>query len=485
MTDGDLGPRDQASHALGSRLDGVHPVVYEEDLAAAVQLAVDGVPHQAVVVLRDAGLDRQPCLRRGLDDRQIADAHQAEVQGARNRRGRKGQHVDLLAERLDALLVRHPEALLLVDHQQAQVGERNVLRQDPMRPDQHVDRPVGNARTISLLLPLRHEAAEHGHLHRKGAEPPLEGAQVLLRQDGGRHQDRHLLAVLDGLEGGAQRHLGLAIADVAADQPIHRAAAQHVALHLLDGPRLVRRLGVRERLLQLPLPDAVRREAETGRRLPGGVDLQQIFRQLGNCPADPSLGALPVGAAQLAEGGSGAARVAADAADLVRRQEDLVLAREVELQILLDVAAVLALRHAGVAGDAVVDVDHQIARLQLADQIAGDDPLGRSQAPNASRAEQLAIGQDHQPHRLVDEPAGERAMDQPDGAGRRGLPQLRAAEAGCPASSSSSPMRLAWSVLITTRAAAHVAHPGAKPIEPARQHGSDDVPHVAAAGIRE
>ena len=169
-----------------ARLDGVHPVVDEEDLAAAVQLAVDGVPHQAVVVLRDAGLDRQPCLRRRLDDGQVADAHQAEVQGARNRRGRQGQHVDLLAERLDALLVRHAEALLLVDHQQSQVGEGDVLRQDPMRPDQHVDRAVGNARHDLLLLPLRHEAAEHGHLHRERAEPPLEGAKVLLRQDGGR-----------------------------------------------------------------------------------------------------------------------------------------------------------------------------------------------------------------------------------------------------------------------------------------------------------
>ncbi len=102
--------------------------------------------------------------------------------------------------------------------------------------------PSGDARHDLLLLPLRHEAAEHGHLHRERAEPPLEGAQVLLRQHGGRHQHRHLLAVLHRLEGGAQRDLGLAVADVAADQPIHRPAAEHVALHLLDGAQLVRRL---------------------------------------------------------------------------------------------------------------------------------------------------------------------------------------------------------------------------------------------------
>ena len=35
--------------------------------------------------------------------------------------------------------VRDAEALLLVDDQQAEVAEHHVLRQDPVRADQHVD----------------------------------------------------------------------------------------------------------------------------------------------------------------------------------------------------------------------------------------------------------------------------------------------------------------------------------------------------------
>jgi len=40
-----------------------------------------------------------------------------------------------------------------------------------------------------------------------------------------------LLAAGDGNEGGAQRHFGFAKADVAANQPVHRARADHVLDH--------------------------------------------------------------------------------------------------------------------------------------------------------------------------------------------------------------------------------------------------------------
>ena len=83
-----------------------------------------------------------------------------------------------------------------------------------------------------------------------------EGAVVLLREDRRRHQHQHLLAVLGGLERRAQRDLGLAVADVAADQPVHRPRRFHVGLHQLDRLALVRRLREREALLELALPVA-------------------------------------------------------------------------------------------------------------------------------------------------------------------------------------------------------------------------------------
>ena len=66
-----------------------------------------------------------------------------------------------------------------------------------------------------------------------------ESLGVLARQQRRRHHDGDLLAVHGGDEGGAQRHFGLAEADVAADQPVHRPAGIEIVEHCADGGELV------------------------------------------------------------------------------------------------------------------------------------------------------------------------------------------------------------------------------------------------------
>jgi hypothetical protein len=68
MTDGHPGARHEASNPFGGGLDRLDPVVDVERLPAPVDLASDRVTHQAVVVLRDPGLDGQTRLGRRLDD---------------------------------------------------------------------------------------------------------------------------------------------------------------------------------------------------------------------------------------------------------------------------------------------------------------------------------------------------------------------------------------------------------------------------------
>jgi hypothetical protein len=70
-------------------------------------------------------------------------------------------------------------------------------------------------------------------------EAVAEVLVVLLGQQRGRAQYRHLLAVGHGDEGGAHGDLGLAEADVAADQAVHRLARLHVFDHGVDGGLLV------------------------------------------------------------------------------------------------------------------------------------------------------------------------------------------------------------------------------------------------------
>ena len=118
----------------------MHAVVQEENLAAAIQFALDGVADDALVVLRDDGLDRQPVVRRRLDGAHVARAGEREVKRARNRRGAQREHVHQRAQQLELLLVHHAEALLLVNDHQPEVLERDVVLQQPMRADDDVHR---------------------------------------------------------------------------------------------------------------------------------------------------------------------------------------------------------------------------------------------------------------------------------------------------------------------------------------------------------
>ena len=68
---------------------------------------------------------------------------------------------------------------------------------------------------------------------------------MLLRQHGRRHEHGDLFAVHHGLERGANGDFGLAEADVAADQPVHRLRSFHVGFGFLNGAPLVGRFLVR------------------------------------------------------------------------------------------------------------------------------------------------------------------------------------------------------------------------------------------------
>ena len=127
----------------GRLLDRADPVVDEEDLALAQQLAADGGDDLAVLVGPDVGEHRVPLLRRRGDRGHLPDAGDRHLQRARDRRRRHRQHVDAGAQPLHLLLVLDAEALLLVDDDQAEVLEPDVGVEQPVGADHDVDRAVG------------------------------------------------------------------------------------------------------------------------------------------------------------------------------------------------------------------------------------------------------------------------------------------------------------------------------------------------------
>ena len=150
--------------------------------------------------------------------------------------GRRGQrqNIDLLAHLLEQLLVGHPKTLLFVDDEQAQILELHILRQEPVRPNHNVYAALGQEIHHPLLLLAGEKTREHFHRDRKRSQPLGEGLEMLLGQHRSRHQDRHLLAVHDRLERGPQRYLRLAIAHIAADQPVHGPRLFHIHLDLFQ-----------------------------------------------------------------------------------------------------------------------------------------------------------------------------------------------------------------------------------------------------------
>ena len=246
--------RHETADQVGDRGDRLDAVVHQVDLAAARQLGPDGPRDQLAVEPDDVGLDRQAILRRRLDDRHVADAGKRHVQRAGDRRCRERQHVNPAAQLPDALLVRHAEPLLLVDDQQAEVAEPDILRQQPVRPHHEVHPAGGELSNDVLLLFSTDEPAEKRHADRKRGEPLADRLVVLERQHRGRGEQRHLFAVHQRLERRPKCHLGLAVADVAAKQAVHRAGRLHVALDVGERRLLIGRQLVLERRLEFLLP---------------------------------------------------------------------------------------------------------------------------------------------------------------------------------------------------------------------------------------
>ena len=227
------------------------------------------------------------------------------------------------------------------------------------------------------------------------------------------------------------------------------ALTSAAARSLVDG------LLVREGRLHLGLPRRVGRERVALRVRPRGVQREELLGEVVDracrtrCLArshsvPPSLRQrrpLP-------------ARVAADPADLLDRDEDPVPAGERQLEVVAVLARAAAAEHLLVAGDAMVDVDDEVARRQPLEDVARDDPAQGSRPPDADGPEQLAVGDEGEAVRAADEPAVQAPVDERDRTRRRRLRDpSRRCRTGWSASARRSASRGAWSEARTIRCA--------------------------------
>ena len=172
----------------------------------------------------------------------------------------------------------------------------------------------------------------------------------------------------DRLVGGANRHLRLAEADVAAEQAIHRLGFFHIRLDLLDRAALVRRLLIRKGILKLSLPRCIGGKGEALRRAPLRVKLDELVGNVLDGGARARLRLDPLRAAHAVQARHGALRadVLLQEPHLIGRHEELVVAAVLDVQVVLLDAAHIERFDAEVLADAVVHMDDVIADVDLA-----------------------------------------------------------------------------------------------------------------------
>ena len=260
--------------------------------------------------------------------------------------------------------------MLLVEDDQAEARELHVLGEQPVGADEDVDLAGGKVGDGLLLLLLAAEARQFGDLDRPVGKAVGEGVVVLLGQQRGRAQHGDLLAAGDGDEGGAQRDLGLAETDVAADQPVHRLARAHVGDHGIDRGHLVGCFLEAETVgegFQVVLPE-IELVALTRGAL--GIEMQQLGGGVANLLGGFLLRLFPLAAAELVQlhGLRIGAAVAADQMQLRHRHIKHIAAGVFEMQelaLLFRRAAGGEQRQAQIAADAVLLMDHRVVDLQF------------------------------------------------------------------------------------------------------------------------
>ncbi len=217
---------------------------------------------------------------------------------------------------------------------------------------------------------------------------------MLVREQSRRREDRDLLAVLDRLERRPDRDLGLAEADVAAHEPIHRVRALHVALQVVDRGALVGRLDEREGILHLLLPRCVLGECMTFGGDPLLVEHDELLCDLADRRADLALRLREVAAAEAMQRRGLAADVLAEGVDLVGRHVELVAALVGDEQVVAFDAADRALDHALVLADAVLVVDDVVARAEIFERRGALALAGSGLAVRPAPAGEIGFGDD-------------------------------------------------------------------------------------------
>ena len=299
------------------------------------------------------------------------------MEGAGYGGGGHGEDIDGLAEAFEAFLVFDAEALFFVDDDEAEVLEADIGAEDAVGADEDVEAAGGEALEGLADLAGRFEAAEDVNDEGEVGEAFGEGAIVLFGEDGGGDEDGDLFSGFDGFEGSAEGEFGFAVADVAAEEAVQGAGLLHIEFDVSGGGDLVVGVGVGEGLFEFALPGGVWGEGEAWDGLAVGLEFEEIGGEVLDGVGDFVFLFLPGGGAEACErGAAGAgADVLVDEVDFRGGEMEEGLVGEFEGEEFLVAVVVGDGFEAAEAGDAVLDVDDQVAGFEVGEGFDGLDVL--------------------------------------------------------------------------------------------------------------
>ena len=213
----------------------------------------------------------------------------------------------------------------------------------------------------------RLEPREQRHARRKRREPLGEIVVVLVRQQRGRNEHRHLAVVLHGFEGRPHGDLGFAVPHVAADEPVHRLARLHVVGDVFDGFQLIGRFLVFEGGFELVVHRAVVSIGVALDELAVGIEVDQFLRHLLDVLLHPRGRFGPARAAQPVQAGRMALgpAVSLNLVEPVQRHVQRVAAVKFQNQIIAVEVLHRETLEPSILGDAVLDVDDVVADVEI------------------------------------------------------------------------------------------------------------------------
>ena len=215
-----------------------------------------------------------------------------------DRRGGQGQDVDVRAHLLEPLFVLHAKMLLFVDHQQAKVLEPDGLGEQRVGANDDVDRSICNTVAGQRRILCAHKARQGPDIDGKSAKPLGKALVVLSCQKRCRGDDRHLHTGHGRDKGRPDRHLCLAKAHVATDQPVHGRARVQIGQHVVNCGQLVVGFRIGEPRKEL-VPHAIRRaKRRGGAQRPFGGHADEPLCHLADALFQAGLLGLPCAAAQ-------------------------------------------------------------------------------------------------------------------------------------------------------------------------------------------